>query len=275
MKQWQKIGIAVGALVLAIAAGTGAYAMRGGDDDRGENTARQSQDEAGDDKRAADPSDVIGGADGGLASICIEGTVDCQDTDLGDPIAQPCPEDGCTAESYDCPPDQSCIEPWLMDPPVCPEGVDPEVCFPDGQTYECVTLESDPPQTRCYGVTCGAPVETLPADVEDVPLDVVTDPAPDGISAEEAEKLREQAAREGEEIVPCDPITPAEDCGSGAVAGTRCLPPDCSVSSGGVIACPDELVDPPADGQGQTEPGSAGTGGGVDGSPPVQVDRVE
>jgi len=244
MKQWTKIGIAVGAIVLAIAAGTGAYAMRG-DDGGGDNATRDSQNDQSDEKRIADPNQEDGGAGGGLAAICLEGTVDCQDTDLGDPMDQPCPDGGCTAENYDCPPDQSCTDTRLADGEACPEGLDPQACFPVGQPYEvCVTMESDPPQTKCYAAGCGSPVETLPAEVVTVEaIDPLVDPA-ENIRAEKAAKIREQEAAAGDEVVPC---TPADDCSSPSPELVRCLPPDCAISSDGAVRVRDNGIRPAAD----------------------------
>ncbi len=41
MKKWTKLGIAAGAVVLAIAAGTAAFAMRGGDDASSQKARRR------------------------------------------------------------------------------------------------------------------------------------------------------------------------------------------------------------------------------------------
>lgn len=270
MKQWTKIGIAVGAIVLAIAAGTGAYAMRG-DDDGGKSATRDSQNDKGDEKRIADPNQEDGGASGSSLAMCIEGVPDCQDMVVGDGTDASCAADGCSGQNFDCPPDQSCTDTRLADGEACPDGVEPEACFPVGQPYECVTLETDPPQTKCYDVGCDLPVETLPADVTEEPIDPLLDPVPDGVVAAEEEKLRELEARGGDEIIPC---TPADDCSSPNPELVRCLRPDCAISSDGAVACPEEPVDPPADGGGSSEPGNPGPDGGADGSPPV-VDPAE
>jgi hypothetical protein len=272
MKSWSKILLATGvALVLAgVAAGATVYALRGDSD----GTQKSAGNEAGRQAAPGDGSDV--------ASICLEGAEDCGDTagsgggvGLGmcapdvapgdcvdmvvDPSGATCPVDnpdcgdrGIGGDAA-CPPDMACVEPWLMDPPSCPAGVAYGECFPDGppRGYECVTLESDPVQVRCYAVTC-----------EPVPLPPVS---------EDELKRREESGEPAAEPTPC--IPPTEPCDDTA----RCLPPDCAVSSDGSIACPDgggpadcvpgPAVDCIAPEPGQAEPGSSG--GGTD---PVLVD---
>jgi hypothetical protein len=76
MKNWNRLTVGVVAVVLAVAAAGGAYAMWGGDGDDDKPSASQNE-------RQADPGDVIGGDGGGVAATCIEGTVDCVDTPLG------------------------------------------------------------------------------------------------------------------------------------------------------------------------------------------------
>lgn len=54
---------------------------------------------------------------------------DCEDTIVAD-----CRErEDCGRELGICAPDTACIEPWLMDPTVCPEDVPIDVCYPDAR----------------------------------------------------------------------------------------------------------------------------------------------
>lgn len=152
MKRWTKLSIGAAAVVLAIAAGTAAFAMRGGDD-------------ASSQKRAADDA-------GGAFGICIEGATDCVDVvvspdqsgDEGIAEGEPPPSAGmCAPGVTDCvdtvvdPAGGTCLEgttdcvDTVMDPPACPEGMTMEECFPEGPPagYDCVALESFPVQVKC------------------------------------------------------------------------------------------------------------------------------
>jgi hypothetical protein len=278
---WTKIGIAVAALALAIAAGTTVYALSGNDDDGGPSATREA-----DDARLADP-----GAGDAIAGMCIEGVPDCVDTVVdpngGDGDFAQCAADGpdcqsfvdegeyaeCAADGGGCPqlvecPDGGdvCIEPWLMDPPVCPAGVEIDECFPDGipAGYECVTLESFPVQVSCTTIPCD--VTTLPAPIDEDGVTTLPAPADDPPAGS---REAEEAAREGE--VKCVP--PAPECDD----TSRCLPPDCAVSSDGSVSCPD-VIDPcvpgpavdcgilPDEGAGSS-PGNPGDGGTAEGVP--------
>lgn len=284
MRNWTRIGIAVAAGIMLAGAATGAtvYALRGGDDNK---QAQRSADDAG--HQAAPAADE--GRD--VASICIEGAEDCDDTIEGDgsaglamcapgfpdcndmvilPVdgdAADCAADGpgCMGTGYpECAPGMACIEPWLMDPPVCPDGVSIDDCFPDGVPpgYECLTLESFPVQIKCYPVPCEVYPLPLPAET---PL------------SEDELKRREEEALIDPAVAPTPCVPPTEPCGGPAV---RCLPPDCAVSSDGSLYCTPECVPGPAvdcvildcepgsvvhciepDGGGQSEPGSGGGSG--------------
>jgi hypothetical protein len=233
-------GIAAALVFAGIVAGTAAIAMSG--DDSGDAEARQELDEGG---RQQAPADG-----GGVAAICLEGAEDCDDTiDSGGGFAmcapdvdpeecedvefgdEPCPAEGCdpiadcqsTAEECidtgggTCPAGMACIEPWLMDPPVCPDGVSFEECFPDGVPlgYECVTMESFPVQVRCFPVECK---ELTPEE-----------------AARQAEAGDAPAGQARPAIARCLPVPECDD-----TRELRCLPPDCAVSSDGSVACPAE-----------------------------------
>lgn len=152
MKKWTRLSIGAAAVVLAVAAGTAAFAMRGGDE-----TPSQ--------KRAADDA-------GGAFGQCLEGATDCVDmpnpeTEITDSVTEgdqaPTVAGMCAPGVTDCvdtvvdPAGGTCLEgtvdcvDTVMDPPVCPEGMTMEECFPDGLPtgYDCVTLESDPVQVNC------------------------------------------------------------------------------------------------------------------------------
>jgi hypothetical protein len=227
MKNLNKLGVGLAAVVLAVAAAGGAWAMWGGDDDGGSPTQSERQvnpeDDGGDAAGATclegttdcqdDPSNggsaagstcLVGAADcadnpgvatGGGMAMCVQDHPDCNDMIIG--------------EGGDCAQDQVCTEPDV-------------ICDTDG----------------CSQVNCGvAPVDGEPT-----------------LTPEEYERALK--ACEENQPAPCDD-TPAS-------AG-RCLPPDCSVSSDGQIACPEPVE---GDGTGQSEPGSvppsAGTGAGID-----------
>jgi hypothetical protein len=264
-----KLALPLAALVFGIAAGTGAYAMRG--DDGGDRTVQADQDESLGERQ-------MSGDDGSLA-ICIEGATDCADTPLGD---EPCPEDGCSAMPAPCPPDSACIEPWLMDPPTCPEDVPAEECkrlIEEGGYYDCVTLESDPPQTKCVAVppcdTVEGPITTLPGSIDPADdSDSMVDPIDGADGGEEINP----AADDRDALVDPLPCPPIDECGVNVGApdvaddaAARCLPPDCSVSSDGAVACPEQCVPGPAVDCGPPVDCVVGSDGSVScpGSPPT------
>lgn len=291
MRHWPKLGLAVGAMVLAITAGTAAFAMRGGGDgaDRGED-ARQR------DERVADGDGATDGGGSAIAASCLAGATDCEDM-----VGGPAGEDALS----DCQEDTPCLD----TPAICaPEnGCDsvPAFACPDGLSTEelkecearlattaevCVQLETDPPQQRCFDTGCGVieplpappPVEATaiaepdvpapaPAPIDDAVAEEGTVDAEPGVAllpvCEPIDKcepsLGAPAGAEGETTPTCEP-PPACDAPD---AGVRCLPPDCAVSSDGAVSCPGEPPVPcdgvdgacsaPGD-PGQTEPSAGG-----------------
>lgn len=242
MKQWMKAGIGIGVLVLAIAAGTGAYAMRGGDD--GSPKSAVADDSAGERRENSGASTM---------AMCAEGVTDCNDMIV---------EDGGDAVYDACPPDMACIEPWLMNPPICPDGVSIADCFPDGVPagYDCLEMESFPVQVVCKSLgECGYP---MPYEIYPMPAPEILpeeggsdDPAVSGPTVDgPVTILPAPAPRELVDpiddgtilIAPlpeCPPVTdPCIDADNPDDSGVRCLPPDCAVSSDGSVSCPEPCV---------------------------------
>jgi hypothetical protein len=275
MKRWTKPAVMVVALALAVAAVPGVYAMwgdDGGPEQAGANAALVERD---------------GAAGRSVAAICVQGATDCNDTfsedasgcaaDEGDcpqvaPEPTPCNE-GCSA---DCPPDSACIEPWLQQPPVCPDDVDPAVCEEARKVYAedlqaraesmgCVVQESFPPVIRCFEPNCvdpGAPIDTVPAPAPapvpddrglepalgeppvDLPLPV--NPPPNatqpGEPPEESKPIYECAPPPGGECVP----GPADDCGPidcTSATDAPCMPPETCVPGPAVDCAPVDCTD--------------------------------
>ena len=219
MTKWMKLGIGLGALVLAVAAGTAAFATLGDDDGGDPASERQAnpEDSGGDALGQCAPGvtdcvDVVvdpagaclegatepcvdnpGAAGGtclagstepctdspGVSHMCVEGAADCDDMIVG---------------TADCPPDATTCGPdTIIEAVYCEPGQTIEQCFPDGVPagYDCITLESFPIQVECFVPDNG-----------------------DG-----------------------DPCTQPD-------ANVRCLPPDCAVSSDGGISCPATPAEP-------------------------------
>lgn len=259
-------------VVLAGTIGTAVYAMVDDEPDGpAALTPHRSTDDAGGGGGAVaaicaegvpDCEDMVVDEDGGAAGgTCLEGSTECVDNP-GD-FRQCATEEPCD-DFAECAPDMVCIEPWLMDPPVCPDGVSVEGCFPDGipAGYECLTLESFPVQIKCYPIACapvdGGPVTILPAPGDD---GVTTLPAPADPDAPVDEPQIDPAPSVVEEpVLPTEPCLPgdcAEDpdgvmickpiddpCSPEPDPNVRCLPPDCAVSSDGSVSCPEPLPVP-------------------------------
>jgi hypothetical protein len=210
------MAIGIGALALAVAIGTGAYAMRGGDD---QPTAVTAEDASTDGSDVATDSD--GGEGLGLSAICLEGAEDCVDTvdvpygDFGELPTK------CAAEAVDC------VEP----------GCPPEGCTAGMPAVECVVLETDPPIEECKPIAC----QTGAEPAEAIPPDELIDPVPDEATIEEqlaadaqaAEAAERERAAASQEAVCVPPLPVCEDPTMSA-----CVPPDCAVSSDGSVSCP-------------------------------------
>lgn len=251
MKRWTKAGIGLTAVLLAIAAATGAYAMRDGDGPSGDKVT----DSAGD-----------GAMDGGIAAVCAPGFKDCDDM-----IVVPeegCGEDVCPGadEGITCEEADACDRRYAA----CPQdGICTDIPVPcddvvDCQVYEtCVLLQTDPPIEKCTVSGCAYVAPPGP----------LTDPAPEYIGPPET--IIEPAPEATIEAVPyCEPTVPCEgdgclpvDCGITVpepapdadpaetmplppvceppvpCEGDGCLPPDCAVSSDGTLLCPTPCPD--------------------------------
>jgi hypothetical protein len=250
------------AVVLAGTIGTAVYAMVQDDPDPAPVASpHRAADEESDGgagvaaiclEGATDCDDTIDSGGNAAGGTCLEGTTDCIDTpDYG--FEQCATEEPC-GDFAECPADMSCVEPWLMDPPVCPDGVSVEECFPDGVPagYACLTLESFPVQTKCYPIGCavdGGPVTILPARADpDAPVDV--DPQVDRAPESQAEEpvlpvepcIPDNCVEDEAGAVICKPIE--DPCLPQPDPNVRCLPPDCAVSSDGSVNCPVPLPQP-------------------------------
>jgi hypothetical protein len=276
MKRWTRLGFIGAAVVLAIAAGTAAYAMRGGDGgaEGGENTRQSEPPVSGDVLQEGDGS--------GAAGICLAGDEECVDTfdgpagePVGGPAAADCQEKApCVDTPAPCPP-TACFEPLPVDALCAGAATDAEIKECEARRAEtaaiCAAPEPGAPVTDCNDTPCVLP---LPA------------PAIDEPATEPGTGVHEPDIAPPPSTFPCTPIekcdvhpsepAPVDDEGgvttsqapcvapecASALGAARCLPPDCSVSSDGAVACPGA---PPAcdavDGE-CSEPPSAGTGGG-------------
>lgn len=245
MKRWKLFAGIAAAAVLAVGVSSAAIAMYGGDDGPSKETR---QDAAGPQNAPAEDSGD------GLTAACLVGSADCNDTPgfIGDGQGGPvCEGEGCP-DIIDLPADEplkcefeNCAPAPAFEIGCAPDQPIEDCDIPAG--YECVTMESFPPQVRCYPTDC---VTILPAPAD------------------------------GQEIMPepaCEPQPP--------VAVDPALPPDCAISSDGVTTCadpcdpaagirrcglPDDcLVDPEG---GVSCPGSEGSGGGADPAEPGAIE---
>ncbi|MEX0749998.1 MAG: hypothetical protein WD359_04240 [Dehalococcoidia bacterium] len=242
MKNWNRLGIGIAAVVLAVAAAGGAYAIWGGDDGGDDPSASQSDQDANSD-----------GANGGVSAICIEGTVDCQDTPLGGDRTDSGAAGGtCLEGTGDC-----------IDTPFGDQRT-------DGGLAMCA-----PGVTDCVDVVVGEDAYCAPDRVCAEP-DVLCDNGydADGCAAPEVSCVPPQPALNPEATLTPEEERAAADCVDNAppdcddTARARCLPPDCAVSSDGAIACPQD--------QGAGTDGSSG-GAGSSANPGTgeQVEPVE
>lgn len=260
MKRGTKLAIGIGALLLAIAAGTGAYAMRAGDSDM---EIARSPDVSREDQPATAPSDAAGTA------MCVADHPDCQDVIAVPPDASgddaKCAADGpcdmVAGGDAACPPGMACIEPWLMNPPVCPDGIAPEACYPqpcailDGPGTGEGSSGGDP----SAGITPMPPAEVTPVSPPDSPMPclpvdpcllpmpllpdsaeapaMMPHPCPpiDPCMAPEPLPMLDSDERLRPAPMPCMPH-PVDPC-AGPDPRVRCLPPGCTVASDGSVSC--------------------------------------
>jgi len=143
MKMWTRLGIGAAAIALAIAAGTGAYAMRGGRDGSPRSASQETDRQQ---KRAADDTS-------GSMAVCVAEVPDCNDMVVlpdGDQAR-------CAAEAETC-----------IDTPC--EGGPAVDCIAPEASGVCYTLETEPIATQCVDIGCARPVPAEP------PIDVVPVP---------------------------------------------------------------------------------------------------
>ena len=270
MRQRNRLALgALAAAIVAMAAGAGAYAMRGSDEpsvlQKGEQGAPQA-----DASRKATPG-------GGPASsaMCAPEQPDCNDTIVQSDMELTCEEAGACADpaAADCPPGAICGSA----PARCAEDTN---CTGPMQTYECAEPQSDAP-TPCVPTPCdfgGGPAENVRCFPPD-PCWPAPEPGGSGGGVRPMEPdggatpvdpgnggggsttpiEPEPGAPPPDAPTPCVPPMLPPDCAISSDGAIDCPvpPPDCVISSDGTITCPDN---PPPDdpGPGVSEPGSPG-----------------
>jgi hypothetical protein len=217
MKKWNKLGVGLAAVMLAVAAAGGAWAMWGGDDGGSSGSTRQES-----------TDDGSGGGDG-VDSACLAGAEDCQD----DPSQGGAAGSTCLVGAADCQDNPGVsgggMAMCVQDHPDCNDMI-------IGEGGDCAQDQvCTEPDVACDGDGCSRIGCAL------------VDPAEGEPTLTPEEQERALKACEDNPPAPCDD-TPG--------SSERCLPPDCSISSDGELAC---TSTEPGDGSGQSEPGSAGS----------------
>lgn len=152
MKKWNKLGIGVAAVALAIAAAGGAWAMWGGDD------GGASPSEAG---RQVNPED----GDDAAGATCLEGTTDCQD----DPSQGGAAGSACLAGAEDCQDNPGVSGGMAMCAPGYPDCND-MVVDPAGECAPITPVEGQPTLTpEEYERALKACEDNAPAPCDDTP----------------------------------------------------------------------------------------------------------
>jgi hypothetical protein len=262
---WRTLILAAGAVVVAVTTGTAVMAAI---DDQDDPPAVQTLDAPAPENPAGDNADVAsicieGATDcddtiedgGGAAGSCLVGTPDCVDTPGVGGFEQCATDEPCGDFAERCLPDVPCKDTFspLAPVPVCPPGMSYEECFPDGTPagWDCLQLESFPVQVKCYPIGCttvDGPVTILPAPAEDLPI-IVDEPATDPVDpslVDPGVNIGEPVPAEPIECLPpvdcnVDPI-PDEclggECAISSRQSERCLPPECTTADDGAVACP-------------------------------------
>lgn len=216
MKKWTKLGVGLAAVVLAVAAAGGAWAMWGGDD--GGSTTGSTRQESTDDGTGGDAA----------GATCLEGATDCQD----DPSAGGAAGSTCLVGATDCQDNPGVSGGMAMCVQDHPDCNDMQI----GEGGDCAQDQvCTEPDVVCDGDGCSRMGCALVDPQEGQPT----------LTPEEQERA----------LKACDENPPAP-CDDTPGSSERCLPPDCSVSSDGQVACP---ATEPGDATGQSEPGSAGS----------------
>lgn len=238
MTKWTKLGIGFAALVLAVAAGTAAYATWGGSgndtEQAGQRQADQESDGGGQTMGMCAPGyeDCNDMAVDPAGGTCLEGTTDCIDTPG---ISNMCAEGAVDCDdTADCPPDAtSCGPDTIIEAVYCEPGQTIMDCFPEGVPagYDCVTLESFPIQVECFVPDDGDgdPCTQAEPNVRCLPPDCAV--SSDGtINCEKPEPLPCESTAEGCSTEPgCPPdmpdaCRPQEGAGSNGSAGEDSAP---------------------------------------------------
>ena len=198
MQMWTRMAIGIGAIALAIAAGTGAYAMRG--DDAPRPAALQEAD-------GAPASDSEGGGLG-LTAMCVEEQPDCVDTvgapygDFGETQAK------CAADATEC------FEP----------GCAADAC--DGGFAPCNVTD--------LAVSCEVSIDCtiivpLPAEVVEIATETVTEPVEPGVAP--------GGQGDGGDPFIGTGCLGSDPCSISSRPDVACLPPDCVIGEGGSVVC--------------------------------------
>lgn len=271
-RMWRTLILGLGAVVVAVTTGTAVMAAIDDQDDppavrqtfESESICIEGTPDCVDTFDAAGGACLAGSSEcndtpGAVARMCAPGYPDCQDTVVGDDgFAQCATDEPCGDFDAKCAADTACIEPWLMEEPVCPEGMAYEECFPEGTPpgWDCVQLESFPVQVKCSPIYCAptdGPISILPLPAEDLPLEVEPQIEPVDPSLIDP-GVSEPPVAEGEPVplpMPIDCLPPPVDCDADPIPdpclgsecaissrqSERCLPPECTVTDDGAIAC--------------------------------------
>lgn len=264
-RMWRTLILGLGAVVVAVTTGTAVMAAIDDQDDppaarhtfESESICIEGATDCDDTFDAAGGSCLVGSTDcndtpGVVAGMCAPGYPDCEDMIVeGDGFQQCATEEPCGDFDAKCAADTACIEPWLMEAPVCPEGMAYEECFPDGTPpgWDCVQLESFPVQVKCYPIGCppvDGPIEILPLPAEDLPLEVEPQIEPvDPSLVDPGIAVGEPVPAEPIECLPpvdcnVDPIPDpclGSPCAISSRTDPRCVPPECEILEDGTVAC--------------------------------------
>ena len=199
MQMWTRMAMGIGAIGLAIAAGTGAYAMRG--DDAPKPTALQEAD-------GAPASDSEGGGLG-LTAMCVEEQPDCVDTvgapygDFGEMQVK------CAAEAPDCY-EANCAA---------------DAC--DGGGFAACDVTD--PAVLCAPLIDCTIIVPLPAEVVEIATETVTEPVEPGVAP--------GGQGDGGDPFIGTGCLGSDPCSISSRPDVACLPPDCVIGEGGSVVC--------------------------------------
>lgn len=259
-RMWRTLVTVAGLAIVAVTTGTAVLAAIDDQDDP--PAVRQTLDAPGDGADVAsiclagaeDCDDTIDSGEGTSAPMCAPGHPDCDEMIVDGGFNQCATDEPCGDFDQRCAANADCVEPgFLPEEPVCPEGMTYDECFPDGTPagWDCVQLESFPVQIKCYPIGCtpiDGPVTILPAPAEDLPLETEVEPVDPSLVDPTQEPILIDPVPAPSEPYRClpdcgaDPI-PDECLGSDCAISSRrpparCLPPECTTFEDGTVACP-------------------------------------